>query len=148
MTAHSTRRVETPGQKGRLVSGPLASDSAGHSSAAGPAVRLPPTASFLSSTVGRQVPLLAPRPAPPPTRPSSTPGPGWGRWGEVWWSSETPVAAAPLRAPRDLGEEEEGVQGAGSRERKTAGLSRRVVRGGGGRAGAPFQPPGSGDSGM
>lgn len=65
----------------------------------------------------------------------------------MWWSSETPAACAPLQAPRDLGEEEEGVQGAGMRERRTAGLSRRVVRGGGEGRGLPSSLRGLGTQG-
>lgn len=65
----------------------------------------------------------------------------------MWWSSETPAAGAPLQAPRDLGEEEEGVQGAGMRERRTAGLCRRVVRDGGEGRGLPSSLRGLGTQG-
>ena len=72
-TAPSTRGGETPGQKARFESGPLASDTACHSSVAGP------TAPFLSSAGKRHLPQLSSSWSP--TGLSSPPGPEWGRCG-------------------------------------------------------------------
>lgn len=113
----------------------------------GAAVRLPPTAPFLSSTVERQVPQLPPHPTPAP---AALPGRwGWGGRGEeVCWSLESPAAGAPSGAPGDLGGQEEGVRGTGRSGGGRLQSSAAELCAGGGGAGVPSQPLGSGDSGM
>lgn len=133
MTAHSTRGVETPGQKGRFVSGPLASDTACHISVAGPAVRLPPTAPFLSSAGKRHLPQLSPSGSP--TGLSSPPGPGWGRCGGAARLQRRPL---PSKHPEiSVGRKRgSGMQG-GGREGPQGSAAERCAPGGRGGGSLP-----------
>lgn len=134
ITAHRTRGVETPGQKGRFISELLASDSAGHSSVAGR------QCGSLHRPLSKLHYGAAGAAAAAPLRPQQHSRAKMGAGGTAVRCGG--ASRLQWRAPEPLHpdisvEREKGSRGSGGKERRTAELSRRAVRGRGRGRGSP-----------